>query len=70
MKLVKVLKHIAITTKCRIFINEETEPFFEGDVFDVPWPAAILKLNSDINGEAISWNKKLECLDIYVLDRY
>lgn len=56
MKLKKILKHIDTMINIIIYSCEdgEDEELFHGSVMDVPYKLLDAKLDTDINGEAIS----------------
>lgn len=53
MKLKKVIKYLDRSSHCKIWINEETDPIYEGSVWKIPWILLDDSLNNDDDGEAI-----------------
>ena len=53
MKLKKVIKYLDKLSHCKIWINEEEDPAYEGCVMDIPWYLLDYSLNNDGDGEAI-----------------
>ena len=54
MKLKKILKHIDFSTEIEIHDSGAEEADWIGSVLKVPWDYAEMRLDTDINGEAIS----------------
>ena len=54
MKLKKILKHIDFLTDIEIHDSGAEEADWIGSVLKVPWDYAEMRLDTDINGEAIS----------------
>lgn len=54
MKLKKILKHIDFLADIEIHDSGAEEADWIGSVLKVPWDYAEMRLDTDINGEAIS----------------
>ena len=54
MKLKKILKHIDFLVDVEIYDSGAEEADWIGSVLNVPWDYAEMRLDTDINGEAIS----------------
>lgn len=54
MKLKKVIKYLDQLSHCKIWVNEEEDPMYEGSVMDIPWYLLDFSLDNDGDGEAIS----------------
>lgn len=54
MKLKKILKHIDFSTEIEIHDSGAEEADWIGNVLNVPWDYAEMRLDTDINEEAIS----------------
>lgn len=54
MKLKKILKHIDFLAEIEIHDSGAEEADWIGSVLKVPWDYAEMRLDTDINGEAIS----------------
>ena len=54
MKLKKILKHINFLAEIEIHDSGAEEADWIGGVLNVPWDYAEMRLDTDINGEAIS----------------
>lgn len=54
MKLKKILKHIDFLVEIEIHDSGSEEADWIGSVLKVPWDYAEMRLDTDINGEAIS----------------
>lgn len=72
MKLKKILPHLFFLMPVQIieYDNKKEEILFEGLIHEIPWRFGELKLDTDINGEAISIllieDKPDPILNIYV----
>ncbi len=53
MKLKKIIKYLDCLSYCKIWINDEENPIYEGSVLDIPWHLLNLSLNNDDRGQAI-----------------
>lgn len=53
MKLKKVIKYLDRSSHCKIWINDEQEPVYEGYIWKIPWTFLDDPLNNDDDGEAI-----------------
>lgn len=53
MKLKKVIKYLDTQSYCKIWINNEKDPIYEGSVMDIPWHFLDCSLYNDNRGEAI-----------------
>ncbi len=53
MKLKNVIKYLDKSSHCKIWINDEQDPVYEGLVWKVPWTLLDDPLNNDDDGEAI-----------------
>lgn len=53
MKLKKVIKYLNTQSYCKIWIDNEKNPIYEGSVMDIPWHFLDCSLCNDDKGEAI-----------------
>ena len=53
MKFKKVIKYLDKGSHCKIWINDEQDPVYEGSIGNVPWDLLNHPLNNDDDGEAI-----------------
>ena len=53
MKLKKIIKYLDKLSHCKIWINDEEDPAYEGCIMDIPWYLLDYPLCNDSNGEAI-----------------
>jgi hypothetical protein len=53
MKLKKIINYLDKRSFCKIWINDEEDPVYEGYIMDIPWYLLDYPLCNDSNGEAI-----------------